>query len=536
MTTLDTKTPKKKSFAEGAIILGTTAIIVKGMSGIFRIPLANIIGADGIAYYMGVYSIYLLFYTIILMGLPAAITKLVSQYSLAGKDALAKNIAKVGGGLMWGLGLFFFLIMFFGADIIASKINGLEDAGQGIRIIAFALLFVPITASIGAYYNGRQNMRAQAIWQLTDQLVRIISGLTLAIILISISPRMAAFGGNIASVLGCLFALVSILVYVFIISRKKRTNITNEVIEEVAKNEIPTSEILKKIIKIAAPVTISGSIYYLITFFDVFLIPNRLGVAGFSPEASLELYGLFTGFVAPVCALSLAIVNGLSTSLLPAMVKGREDKDRVFVSTQMKLALKTIFILTIPMSMGLFVLAGPLLRLLFPIQETSANNAIFCLCVMSLSIVFVALTTTTTYALTALGRQGVSMIINLVGMVVRIGISYVLVGLPEFNIIGTAIATVLCYALVGILQVVLVKLWLKIDFSILGLVGWPFIFSLIMVVFVLGSYLSFNYFFGDKLGAIISVLVGIIVYLGLLLWTRTIDTADLKAVVSKKLV
>ena len=47
----------KDSFLKGAFILGMAGILVKVMGAFFRIPLGNLIGAEGMAYYQAAYHV-----------------------------------------------------------------------------------------------------------------------------------------------------------------------------------------------------------------------------------------------------------------------------------------------------------------------------------------------------------------------------------------------------------------------------------------------------------------------------------------------
>ena len=63
----------KESFLKGALILGMAGIVVKIMGAFFRIPLGNLIGAEGMAYYQAVYPVYTLFLTLATAGFPTAL-------------------------------------------------------------------------------------------------------------------------------------------------------------------------------------------------------------------------------------------------------------------------------------------------------------------------------------------------------------------------------------------------------------------------------------------------------------------------------
>ena len=50
----------KKTFLQGAVILGGAGLIIKVLGAFFRIPLANIIGDTGMGYYQTAYPVYVL--------------------------------------------------------------------------------------------------------------------------------------------------------------------------------------------------------------------------------------------------------------------------------------------------------------------------------------------------------------------------------------------------------------------------------------------------------------------------------------------
>ena len=68
---------KKQSFFKGAFILSVAALIVKLLGAIFKIPLANILGGDGMGYFSTAYDLYMPVYVISNAGLPVAIARIL---------------------------------------------------------------------------------------------------------------------------------------------------------------------------------------------------------------------------------------------------------------------------------------------------------------------------------------------------------------------------------------------------------------------------------------------------------------------------
>ncbi|MBR5925767.1 MAG: oligosaccharide flippase family protein, partial [Firmicutes bacterium] len=75
---------KNKSFLGGTVILGIAGLVIKFMGAAFRIPLGNIIGAEGMGYYQKAYPIDNLFLTLAIAGIPTAIARMVAERNAVG--------------------------------------------------------------------------------------------------------------------------------------------------------------------------------------------------------------------------------------------------------------------------------------------------------------------------------------------------------------------------------------------------------------------------------------------------------------------
>lgn len=90
----------KENFIKGAAILGVAGLLVKILGAIYRIPLTNLIGTEGIGYYQPAYNIYNLLLVVSLSGFPTAIAKMVSERRALGNYEGAYQVYKIS---RWGL-------------------------------------------------------------------------------------------------------------------------------------------------------------------------------------------------------------------------------------------------------------------------------------------------------------------------------------------------------------------------------------------------------------------------------------------------
>ena len=90
----DEKIMGKKTFLKGAAVLGIAGLLTQVLGAVFRIPLANIIGTEGMAYYGAAYTIYVFLLVFSTNGAPAAISKMTSERIALGKYKDAHRVFK----------------------------------------------------------------------------------------------------------------------------------------------------------------------------------------------------------------------------------------------------------------------------------------------------------------------------------------------------------------------------------------------------------------------------------------------------------
>ena len=273
-------------FLKGAAILGIAGVIVKLIGAVFRIPLTNWIGTDGMSYYGCAYPIYSLFLTVSTAGIPVAISKMVAERVTVRNYGGAHKVFKVSLGLLSVLGVFSFLLCYLGADFIAGTIQNNPEAASSIRAISPALLFVPILSAFRGYFQGRQNMNPTAVSELTEQSVRAAVGLTLAYSFLAVGLPEAAAGATFGASAGS-FASMVVIALIYVLNRKT----IHTKIRRGDNNLEETGEILKKILMIAIPITLGASIMPIMNAIDSTVVMGRLEATGWTHDEAKNLFG-----------------------------------------------------------------------------------------------------------------------------------------------------------------------------------------------------------------------------------------------------
>ena len=523
-----------KSLIKGASILAIAGIIAKIMGAVFRLPLINWIGDTGMANYSPAYYIYAFLVILATSGLPVAISKLVSESLAVGNHYQANRVFKLSSMLMMAMGFVFFLVLFIFAPQIAS-LMGNEDAALGMRAIAPSLLLVPLMAAFRGYFQGMQNMKPTAISQVVEQFFRTIVGLGAAFYLFYIAGdnfiegydkyALGASGANFGATAGSIGGLLMILVVYGLANKKIKKKITRSKHMGSASSKI----IIKKILIIAIPITIGAAIYPILNLIDSALVMNRLvDGAGFSHEVAKELYGQLSGFVGSLINFPQLLSQSVAVSLVPVIAAAHKLNNRHEMNDNVLLGLRMASIIGYPCAFGLIALSKPILLLLYPVQAESAANAASILSIMAFGLLFLVETQTITGILQGIGKPMIPVLNMFAGMVIKILLTWFLVGIPSINVNGAAIGSVAAFILTMILNYRYLTRNTKVEINKKLAFAKPFIAALIMGLSVKIFYvLVIKFIPHNSIVTLLGVVVGVVVYAALIFKTGTIKKEEL---------
>lgn len=497
----------KKTFLKGAAVLGIAGLLVQVMGAIFRIPLGNIIGDEGMGYYQTAYPIYIFLLVFSTNGAPAAISKMTSERIAQGQYREAHRVFKLSFVLMGIIGIVAFSAVFFGAKAIVSFAQN-AGAYYALLAIAPALLFVPLMSVYRGYFQGMQEMGPTAISQMAEQAVRVAVGLTLSVVLLSRGLEYAAAGATAGASIGPVFGIL-VLIYIYY---RRRSSIYKEMETDNHTEREASSSILKTLAWIAVPITIGVSIMPIINLGDLLFVMSRLQDIGFTEKAANALYGQMTGMALPVVNIPMALALSMALSMVPAIASAKSTGDEGFLKMNIHLGMRTSMIIGVPCAFGLIALARPIMLLLYPLQKESAINAANCLLVVSIGIVFLCIAQTMAGVLQGIGKISMAVYGILLGFLVKAGSTYILVAIPSLNIVGAAWGTVLAFATIGLFNFFAVKRAVNIKFDWMLTVGKPLFSGLLMFIAVIGVYKVFTGIVGSSLSTILAVCAGVGVY------------------------
>ncbi len=476
---------KKVSFVQGAAILGIAGLIVKVIGAAFRIPLANTIGLIGTSYYDTAYPYYSWLLVISSSGLPTAISKMVSERVTLGDYRGAHRVFTTAMQILCCIGLLTSILMFFGSDYIA-RLHMLPEAAYCFKALAPALFFVALMCAYRGYMQGMQQMVPTAISQVVEQVGKLAVGLTLAFMLLDAGPEYAAMGALIGVTVSELLALI----YVMLSYRRRWPKIRARLERSVRREAEPVAA---RLIAIALPITIGGSISPLASVVDSALIIRILLKLGYAKETAQTAFSLMRTNVATLTNMPGVLTMALAMSLVPAISAFSAKRDHAGVQDTARLGLKLALIIGLPCAVGLFVLASPILAMLYPnLTEGELTLAVDLMHTSSIGVIFLSLVQSMTGVIQGMGKPNVPVFNLFIGFVLKVASLLALMNIPQINIQGAAVSTVVCYAFAGIADTIYVIRRAKLRLGLVDVLLKPVLSSGVMgfVVFMIYSFMQ----------------------------------------------
>lgn len=512
---------QKKTFVLGAAILGIAGLITKLLGAVFRIPLTNIIGADGMGYYQTAYPVYVMLLTISTSGLPTAISRMVAERRAADQHYEAHRVFTLAFkimliiGAVTGLGLFI-----FAPQICAFEME--PDAVYAMRATAPALILCPMMSCLRGFFQGRKTMAPTAVSQVIEQFFRVGLGLFLAGLLFKIDAPHAAAGASFGASAGALFGLLAV-VFVYI---KQKPTIEAEFIDRtpIKKN----GELFKEILIIAIPITLGAGIMPILNWIDTLVVKRRLLAIGFSSEIARSMFGELTGMASPIINFPIVFSQAVCMSLVPVITDAFKREDLDFVKENAALSIRYAALIILPCAGGMIALARPIMTLLYPRQLESAVSAAGCLQIYAIGMIFLALIQAMTGVLQGIGKQIIPVRNLCIGAVVKLIATYVLTGIPGINVKGAAVGTALAYIVAALLNFLAVRKYTNFTLDLkLGVIK-PFASAAIMAAFAYLAYWAAKHVLGNTLSTLVAIACGVVVYVVLVLLTGAIRLDELK--------
>ena len=496
---------KLNDFTSGIISLVISQILIKIFGVIYSVYITNKtgFGDEGNAIYMSGYQIYALLLTISSIGVPNAISKLISEKKIQKDIINRERIFKIALLLFSIIGSIGSLILFVFAGQISKNILEIKEAQLSLMALAPAIFFVSINSVFKGYFNGINRIKITAKTQFIEQVLKSIFTIVFVEIVSKLSgnnTEVMAASANFATTVATFFSLIYIGNKYF-----KEINIYEE---KAVYSKERILHIIKNVLCISIPMTLNAILSSLGKNIDsvtiVRILKNIMG-----EDEALKRYGIISSKIDILVTMPLAFNSSISAALIPEISKRKASNDIKGLVSKIKFSLLITLILGIPYCFGIFFYSKEIFEILYP-KATDGYNLLKIAC---FGIIFSMLAQTINSILQGLGNNKIPVYASLIGVVLKIISNIYLINIEGIFEKGAIIGNVLSSIISFIIVYKFLNRKIDLKFSIFSLIKKPILGSLYMIFFSseINKFLLKNKI-NNIFSGMISISIAVIIY------------------------
>ncbi len=558
---------KSQSFLKGAMVLGSSMVIVKLMGMIYKILLSNQYGGVGTGLFNSAYALYNPLFMLSTAGFPIAISRMVSESVTKKRYKDVKQIHRVSVPIFVIAGCLCFLAMILGGFLYVKIIHA-DNAIFALLCLSPTIFFGCLMSIYRGYFEGMRNMVPTAVSEIIEAACKLFLGFTASFLVTkygmsryeatgyvfgtkcgSVSEAESvivpiAIGAAITGIsLGSLFGFL----YLFIRYKRGGDGISREELRNSPPPRKP-EQTLRVMVRTAIPIGLGSIIMSLADMVDSTLVNIRINnIMQTNPDALLNVYGSLIpdhvyqngethtflygcyGIALTLMMLVTAVTQVFGTTALPSVTAAWTGGNKEQLKKSMETVMRVTTLVTIPSGIGMSVLAEPLLSLIYHGSAVSSEVEIGSrvLTVMGISVIFIATSTPLCSMLQAIGRMDVPLKLFAIGMVIKIIVNYILVGIPEINIQGANIGSIVCYGFVTIVALFVLCRETKIVPDFVSIFVKPLFAGIVCGVAAYFSEIFFDLFLAQRIATLLAVVAAIVAYIIALFLFKAIKREDI---------
>ena len=342
----------KNNFIKSTLILIIGGFLSKVLGMFIKIILTRTISTKGIGIYSLILPTFNLFITLCSLGLPVAISKLVSERKGNNKKIVLSTIPLI---LLFNFILM--IIIFILAPFLSNHLLHNKTTYYPLIAIGFTLPFICISSIIKGYFFGKEKMFPTTLSNIVEQLVRLILTFTVISKLMKYSLTYAITGVVLINILSESASILILLLFL-----PKHQKITSS---DFQHNKV----ILKDLLDISIPTTGSRLIGSLSYFLEPIILTYALTKAGYSNQFITLEYGIINGYVNPLLLLPSFFTMAISNALLPVVSNTYSHRNYNYTKYKIKQAITLSLIIGIPCTLLFMCIPEYFLQLIYNTTE-----------------------------------------------------------------------------------------------------------------------------------------------------------------------
>lgn len=523
---------RKSSFITQGIILAAASVIVRLIGVVYRIPLANTIGDDGLGAYSNAYEVYSIALLLATYSIPTAISKLISEREDKKEYRNSFHLFQVGMVFAVVIGLVASLLLFFGADFIAGTIFKEADLGSAVplKVLAPTIFVFAMLGVLRGFFQGKHTVIPTSVSQILEQIVNAVVSVVAAKLLISYfsaSPRISAYGAA-GGTLGTFFGVLTAFVFMLFIFLSYYPYLKRRLRKDKVGAYEDRAFLLKILVMTMIPIILNQTVYSISSLLDSVLMNQIFDLKGIDELVRRTMFGRYSGKYRLLTNVPIAIASSIGMAILPSIVQAHTSKNKELLHDRIAQAVKLNMMIAFPCAGGMAVLASPIMQFVFGDTGEALEMTSRMMYIGAASVIFFAYSTATNSILQGVNRMRLPVIHGVISLVIYLVLDVILLMFTPLGVYALVVGNMIFPLIISALNWLTLRKELgyvqELDCTFLR-IGLCTVF---MGILALLTYRGL-YFLTDSnaISLLLAILLAIVVYFVMLIVFRAVKENEL---------
>lgn len=517
---MGSKGKNSKNFLVQGSILAAASIISRIIGLVYRIPLTNILGDEGISYYSMANQIYNIMLMIASFSLPLAVSRLMAERIQKGEYRNANRVFLCAVRFAVVSGALLSLVTYVFAGVLTNQVLNLPMAKYALRVLAPAIFVFAITGTFRGFFQGHATMVPTAVSQVIEQIANAIATLVCANIMFDYGLSLAVEQNNsqlgpawgaAGATFGTVASITVALIFMMAVYTMYHQNFSRLMRKDTGSRRESSADIYRLLAMTILPIVLSTLVYNISNVLDQGIFDAILKKQGYTEQQYATIWGIYIGKFNVLMNVPLSLASCLGPAVVPSLTAAVAARSRRDAVKEVNTAIRYTMLLTIPCAFGLAALGEPIIRMLFH-PESGVPLAAGIMQAGAPMIVFYALSTLTTSILQGLGKLRTPLVNCAVALVLHIVCLVVLMRNFNLNIYGVVHANSFFALIVCVLNALAIKRCLSYRQEVYRTFFVPTLVSMIMAFGAYGIYLLFSPLLGNAVATVLAIAGGVAIY------------------------
>lgn len=355
------------TLVKNASFLMVAALISKIIGMLYKSPLSTTLGNNSYAMFNYAQNVYFILLMISSFSIPQAVSKIMAEKIAFRRYRDAQKVFHCALIYVVVVGGIVALFCFFGGSILVP--DSMSGARLALRMLAPTIFMSGILGVFRGYFQAYRNMMPTSISQIVEQIFVAVFALLMSSVMLkhfsgeneSVVQSWGAAGATMGTGAGVLAALV----FMVLVYRLNQRVIRKKIKYDEASVDEDPADVMKNIILIVMPIVLSAFIYNVNGFINSYMYSGILGARGQDHDMIQSMYAEY-GYYMTLINIPLTLASTAPTSMIPEVSAQYARRDMASARDKIDRATWISMFISIPCTVGLAVLSGPITRLLFP--------------------------------------------------------------------------------------------------------------------------------------------------------------------------